>query len=38
VNAKFEGIMKHDTKNSSDIFKDVIEEIEREIGAKLGRT
>lgn len=38
VNAKLEGIVKLDLKNSSDLAKDLVDDIERQLGAKLERT
>lgn len=38
VSAKLEGMMKFDLKNSSDIANELVQDIERQIGAKLERT
>lgn len=38
VDTKLEGIMKFDFKNSSDLAKELVNDIERQIGATLERT
>lgn len=38
VNAKLQSILKYDMKSSAEVAKDIVEEIERDIGAKLDRT
>ncbi|MDB5870661.1 MAG: hypothetical protein JWQ07_103 [Ramlibacter sp.] len=38
VDAKLEGMMKFDLKNSSDLANEIVKDIERQIGATLERT